>query len=190
MQHYLDDPEVEALAFDYLHFYGDTQHLHMASQAYRKATRIMRNSIRSIAPDGLYWAVIKEKNLARRAQQAPHTLSARRCAEYADLSLWQCAPRTLRAGQSSCRQPVLDGKTGLQLQLCQHRSAANRAVCGLASGGDEALVVEHANTGFAPDPAHVLTRRERKHRRLARLEQRFGWDLSKRHFKLIRSFDA
>jgi glycosyltransferase involved in cell wall biosynthesis len=61
LRHYLERPEVEALAFDYHHFYGDANHVHVSSQAYRRATRIIRNSLRSIAPDGLYWAVIKEK---------------------------------------------------------------------------------------------------------------------------------
>jgi hypothetical protein len=48
----------------------------------------------------------------------------------------------------------------------------------------------HANPGFEFDPSRPLTRRERKHRRLAGLERRFGWDLSKRHFKIVRSWEG
>ncbi|NNL95611.1 MAG: glycosyltransferase, partial [Xanthomonadales bacterium] len=61
MLHYLQDSEVEALVFDYIHFYGDPQYINVSPAAYRKAARILRNNIRAIAPDGLYWAVIKDK---------------------------------------------------------------------------------------------------------------------------------
>ena len=64
--YYLDKPEIEALAFDYFHFHGDAKHLRISPQVYRKAVRIIRNDIRSIAPDGLYWAVIKPRNLFGR----------------------------------------------------------------------------------------------------------------------------
>ena len=49
---------------------------------------------------------------------------------------------------------------------------------------------DHANPEFAFNPHHRLTRREKKHRLLSQLERRFGWDFSKRHFKLIRSWDG
>jgi len=46
----------------------------------------------------------------------------------------------------------------------------------------------HANTSLVFNPDHRLTARERKHRLLGRLEQRFGWDFSKRHFKVVCEF--
>ena len=36
-------------------------HLHISSQVYRKAARVIRNKLLSFAPDDLCWAVIKDK---------------------------------------------------------------------------------------------------------------------------------
>jgi hypothetical protein len=43
-----------------------------------------------------------------------------------------------------------------------------------------------AEREFAIDPTYRLSRRERKHRWLLRLERLTGADFSKRHFKLVR----
>lgn len=69
MAKYLADPEVEALVFDYHHFYGTPQHIAVSPRWYRKAPRIIRNSIRSYAPDGLFW-VIMDKNKCGRYPKA------------------------------------------------------------------------------------------------------------------------
>ena len=65
----LSDPEVEALYFDFLHFYGTSEQIGVAG--YRRAPRIIRNSIRTIAPDGLFW-VVMDKNKVGRYPKAKH----------------------------------------------------------------------------------------------------------------------
>ena len=47
----------------------------------------------------------------------------------------------------------------------------------------------HASQGFEFNTEHRLSRREKKHRFLARLEKKFGWDFSKKHFKVIREYE-
>ena len=42
-----------------------------------------------------------------------------------------------------------------------------------------------AEPHFTPDPAHPLTRRERKHRKAMVLERWFGLDLSHKHYRLV-----
>jgi len=189
MMHYLDDREVEVLAFDYFHFYGDPQHLHISSQAYRKAARIIRNSIRSIAPDGLYWAVIKDRTWHggrnKRRTRYPRAAAL-------NLPIYHYG--------NARHERYVQAKAAAGNQYWTEKQAFSSSYAdidprqlGPFEGTHPAVMrqwlAEHANTGFSPDPAHTLTRRERKHRRLARLEQRFGWDLSKRHFKVIRSFE-
>jgi len=63
----LTDIDVEALYFDFLHFYGSVDQIGIAG--YRRAPRIIRNSIRSIAPDGLFF-VVMEKNKKGRYPKA------------------------------------------------------------------------------------------------------------------------
>lgn len=67
MERYVDDSQVEALYFDFFHFYGKPDQVGIAG--YRRAPRIIRNSIRTIAPDGLFW-VVMEKNKKSRYPNA------------------------------------------------------------------------------------------------------------------------
>ena len=69
MEENLTDSEVEALYFDFYHFYGTPNQIGIAG--YRRAPRIIRNSIRTIAPDGLFWIVL-DKNKKGRYPKARH----------------------------------------------------------------------------------------------------------------------
>lgn len=69
MRESLNDQKVEALYFDFYHFYGTPDQVGIAG--YRKAPRIIRNSIRTIAPDGLFW-VVMDKNKKGRYPKAKY----------------------------------------------------------------------------------------------------------------------
>jgi len=190
MAHYLDDPAVEALAFDYLHFYGDTQHLHLASQAYRKATRILRNSLRAIAPDGLYWAVIKERKWHggrnKRRTRYPRAAALNLpIYHYGNARHDRYVQKKAETGNQywSEKQAFQSSYGDLDPQQVGPFRGQHPAI--MAD-----WIAEHANQDFEFNAAHRLTRREKKHRFNARLERLFGWDFSKRHFRLIRSWDG
>ena len=68
MKRYLNDPAVEALYFNFLHFYGTPEQIGIAG--YRKAPRIIRNTIRSIAPDGLFFVVLDKNKQGRYPRAA------------------------------------------------------------------------------------------------------------------------
>lgn len=65
MQKYLEQKEVEALVFDYHHFYGNKEHVAISPRWYRQAPRIIRNTIRSWAPDGLFWVIMDQNRKGR-----------------------------------------------------------------------------------------------------------------------------
>mgnify|MGYP001094710617 CR=1 FL=1 len=67
MRTHKDDKDVEALYFEFLHFYGTPKQVGIGG--YRKAPRIIRNSIRTVAPDGLFWVVL-DKNKSGRYPKA------------------------------------------------------------------------------------------------------------------------
>lgn len=189
MAHYLDDVEVEALAFDYFHFYGDTKHLHLASQAYRKATRILRNSLRAIAPDGLYWAVMKEKKWHggrnKRRTRYPRAAALNLpIYHYGNARHERYVQKKAETGNQywNEKQAFQASYGDLDPQQIGPFEGRHPAIM-------DQWIARHANPSFEFDASHVLTRREKKHRFNARLERRFGWDFSKRHFKLIRSWD-
>ena len=62
---YKDDDEVEAIAFDYYHFYGNANTYLESSHWYRSEPRIIKNSIRTYAPDGLFWVVMNKHKKGR-----------------------------------------------------------------------------------------------------------------------------
>lgn len=70
MAKYLADKEVEALVFDYHHFYGAPDYVAISPRWYRKAPRIIRNTIRSYAPDGLFWVVMDNNKHGRYPKAA------------------------------------------------------------------------------------------------------------------------
>jgi len=69
MRQNLNRQDVEALYFDFYHFYGTPQQVGIAG--YRQAPRVIRNTIRTIAPDGLFW-VVMDKNKKGRYPRACH----------------------------------------------------------------------------------------------------------------------
>ncbi len=69
MYQYLHNHKIEALVFDYYHFYGAKNWIVSSPKWYRRAPRIIRNTIRSWAPDGLFW-VVMDKNKKGRYPRA------------------------------------------------------------------------------------------------------------------------
>lgn len=188
MEHYLGDEDVEALAFDYYHFYGDARHLHVSSQAYRRATRIIRNRLRSIAPDGLYWAVIKDRTWHggrnKRRTRYPRAAALNiPIYHYGNCRDERFLRQKAAAGNQYWAKDVFAASYG----------DIDPEQIGLFEGTHPAVMESwletHASPGFEFNPEHRLTRRERKHRWLAALEKRFGWDFSKRHFEVIREYE-
>ncbi|MGI9265763.1 MAG: glycosyltransferase family 2 protein [Gammaproteobacteria bacterium] len=181
----LDDPRVEALAFDYYHFWGDPQHLRTTSKMYRKAARIIRNSLRTIAPDGLYWAVIKEKTWMgkRNKRRTRYPLAANtgvHIYHYGDVR----AERYLAE-----KATTVNKYWGKEIWHSTYGDIDPLAL-GRFKGNHPRVIGEwlehHANHSFELNPEYELSSSDRKHRLLSRLESRFGWDFSKRHFKIVR----
>lgn len=65
LEQYLHNDNVEALFFNYLHFYGNSNTYIWSPGWYRKEARIIKASVRTYAPDGLYWIVLTQKNKGR-----------------------------------------------------------------------------------------------------------------------------
>ncbi len=171
-----DDARVEALVFDYLHFYGSPQWLAVSPAWYRRECRIIRNTIRSYAPDGQFWMVMDRHRKGRHPRAALagahiyHYGHVRR-SDYMQAKMdqvskyWSHAAPTVRYG-------AIDARALRPFE------------------GTHPLVVRdwlarEAQAHFAPDPTHVATPRERKHRLAMQLERWLGVDLSHKHYTLV-----
>src|ERR1700761_869284 len=72
MEKYLEDEEVEALAFDYLHFYGNANTIAWSPGWYRSEVRIIRNTIPVWSSEALYFNVVVDHKKSRYPRAA-HT---------------------------------------------------------------------------------------------------------------------
>ncbi|MDX1459692.1 MAG: glycosyltransferase family 2 protein [Xanthomonadales bacterium] len=188
MAQYLPRRDIEALVFDYHHFYGDCHHVNVSPAAYRRAARIIRNDIRSMALDGLYWSVIRDrtwygKRNKRRlrypraaALNIPiyHYGNARRAAALAE--------------KAETGRRYWGGKLVFHERYGDIDPRAIRAFEGAHPAVMKDWIERHANQSFRFNPDHKLTRRERKHRIVMALEQWLGFEASKKHFKIVEEY--
>ena len=174
-QHH-SNSEVEALVFDYLHFYGAPDWLATSPAWYRRECRLIRNTIRSYAPDGQFWVVMDRHKRGRTPQAAlvnahiyhyGHVRKTHYMQKKLDhnTKYWNTAPPQVDYRQIDLQ--VLKPFTGRHPLLVQDWLASE------------------AESRFSPDPDHVLTSREKKHRWAMKIEQLFGWDLSHKHYRLV-----
>ncbi len=176
MERHLHDREVEALTFDYLHFYGNRNTLAWSPAWYRREARILRNTIPAWGPKGLFFSVL-DSSMRGRYPKAAHSnasiyhygwarsegsiqLTKDRIEKY-----W--SPRTVKVRMDQIDARILHPFVG-------EHPAVMRDALPPASGL------------FQADPNHRLTGRERRHRLMMALEETFNLDLTRKHFRLIR----
>ncbi len=70
LQKHVDNPNVEALVFDYLHFYGSPGTYVQSHRWYPKEARVIKTSVRSTCPDNLWWDVFDENGKTRYPKAA------------------------------------------------------------------------------------------------------------------------
>lgn len=178
MRRYLDDPEVEALAFDYYHFYGCADWIAVGVAGYRQAPRIIRNSIRSIAPDGLFF-VVMDKNKKGRYPRA--AMTGTHIYHYGAVrSVAKMNEKNQRVAKYWGKQPAVfsyaDGDPFEMERFTGTHPAVMR----------DWLASDAAEQQYIPDPDHVPDMRQRRHRWRMQLERILGMDLSKKHFKRVK----
>lgn len=177
MEQHLNNPEVEALAFDYHHFFGSPDWLATSPAWYRQECRIIRNTIRSWAPDGLYF-VVMDKNKKGRYPNA--ALVGVPIYHYGHVrSIAAMREKNQRVGKYWKHDHPLFSGYQIDPQALTPFSGEHPAVI-------KSWLENEAEKDFIPNPDHPPTKREKKHRLASRLERVFGWELSKKHFKKIK----
>ncbi|CAC9587424.1 hypothetical protein [uncultured Gammaproteobacteria bacterium] len=176
MQEYVDNPEVEALVLDFYHFYGNANSYLDSPGWYRSEARIIKNSIRSYAPDGLFWLVLGS-NKKGKYPKAKHTgvhcyhygwvrseeqmnLKSEKVQQY-----WGGEPAKIDYSQMD--QFIIKEFTGAHPKIAQDWLPKEKGV-------------------YQVDPNYIPTKKQKKHRLMLKLEKLFGLELSKKHYKLIK----
>jgi hypothetical protein len=177
MEQHLNHPEVEALVFDYFHFFGSPAWVATSPAWYRQECRIIRNTIRSFAPDGLYWVVMNKNSRGRYPKAA---LVGAPIYHYGHVrSIAAMHAKNQRVGKYwGHDHPLFNGY--------QIDPAAIRHFTGRHPSIVKDWLANEAEKFFAPDTNYHLSKRELKHRWVMKLEKLFGMELSKKHFTPIK----
>ena len=171
-----NNPAVEAFVFDYFHFYGTPDFVANSPAWYRRECRLIRNTIRSYAPDGQYWLITADHKKGRNPQAALANANIYhygwvRSNEAMQKKLdqvskfWSHGAPTIRYSEFDAQ--VLQPFTGTHPELVKP------------------WLESSAEKSFTIDPNYKLTKREKRHRWLMKLEKAFGLDFSRKHFKLV-----
>ena len=171
-----NNPAVEAFVFDYFHFYGTPDFVANSPAWYRRECRLIRNTIRSYAPDGQYWLITADHKKGRNPQAA---LANAHIYHYGWVrsneamqkkldqvsKFWSHGAPTIRYSQFDAQ--VLQPFTGTHPELVKP------------------WLESSAEKSFTIDLDYKLTKREKRHRWLMKIEKAFGLDFSRKHFKLV-----
>jgi hypothetical protein len=175
MRRCLTNSAVEALVFDYVHFFGSPRWRAISPGWYRRAPRVIRNTIRTVACDGLFWNVIVN-NQKMRWPNAAHAgatiyhyghvrpIGAMNAKQHSVERYWNKAPQDFKRYEID--PMAVRPYTG------SHPALMRR------------WLEERADDNWQPNAGHQPTSRERRHRLAMKLEAVFGLDLSRKHFKM------
>jgi hypothetical protein len=171
---HLPNPKIEALAFHYHHFYGTPHQVAASAAWYRNEVRVIRNTIRTYAPDGLYWVVMPSHRRGR-FPYAAHTGAhiyhygwARSAARMAEKI------RHVAQYWDGAAAPTFD-YGNIDSKILTPFSGSHPKII-------EEWLKNEAEHNFSPNQDYRLSRRDKKHRISMQLEKWFGWDLSKKHY--------
>lgn len=180
MQTYLEDDQIEALALSYRHFYGNAYTFAFSPAWYRSEVRAIKTSIRSYAPDGLFWVVLDQSNKKGRYPKA--VLLEAMIYHYG----WVRDEAKMMLKHSKVarywkHQPSVFDYSKIDSKILRFFDGDHPEVM-------HQWLKDHTRDFptdpklFRADPLHQLTSRERRHRFLMLLEKYFKWDFSTKHY--------
>ncbi len=178
MERSLGDDRVEALIFDYLHFYGNGNTIAWSPGWYRQAVRVVRNTIPVWGPKGLFFTVMDTPRRGRYPRAI--RCDGARIFHYG----WVRSEEQIRRKHDSIR-PMFGDRSDPDVDLGRIDPQVLRPF----EGTHPATVrdwLPAAKGVFRPNPDHVPTRRERRHRLLMHLETLFGFQFNRSHYRTMR----
>jgi len=175
MELYLNDTNIEALVFDFKHFYGNANSFLDSPGWYRSEARIIKNSIRSYAPDGLFWLILDSNKKGRypRAKKIKAT-----CYHYG----WVRSEQQMNLKSSKVQKywggdPVIIDYTQMDQSIIKAFKGTHPKI--ILDWLPQEVGV------YSTHPLYKLTQKQKKHRVMMIIEKLFSVDLSKKHFKLV-----
>jgi|TARA_B110000093_G_scaffold174875_1_gene208607 hypothetical protein len=176
MKEHLNNSDVEALVFDFYHFYGNGNSYLDSPGWYRAEARIIKNSLRTYAPDGLFWLVL-DSNKNGRYPKAKHT--GAKCYHYG----WVRSEHQMNLKSEKVQKYW--GGNAKKIDYSKMDQSIIREY-----KGTHPIIIQNWLPNdielFKADPSYKLTNKQKKHRIMIFFESLFGLELSKKHFKLVK----
>ena len=175
MSRYLHDKNVEALALNFIHFYGNANSILDSPGWYRSEARIIRNSIRSYAPDGLFWLIL-ENNKRGRYPKAKKIDAI--CYHYG----WVRSENEMNLKSQKVQRYWNNEHTRIDY------TKIDQKIIKRFEGTHPSLIKDwlpREKGLYQADPDYKITRKQKTHQIMIKLEKFLGIDLSKKHYKLI-----
>lgn len=176
MRKHLDNPEVEGLLLDYIHFYGNHNTFAWSPAWYRREARVIRNDVRAVFPsDGQFFVVLTTN---RKARYPRAVVTGARVFHYG----W------VRREEKMLEKLKRVGKYWGHDHTKIDYSEIDPQVLTEFTGTHPAVMkgwFPDVSGPFTPNHEHVLTSKEKRHRIAAWLERLSGRDLSKKHYKIV-----
>jgi glycosyltransferase involved in cell wall biosynthesis len=171
------NPRVEALVFDYVHFYGTPEYISISPGWYRRECRLIRNTIRTYAPDGQYWLIMQEHKKPRFANCA---LANARIYHYG----WVRKQNQMQAKLDQVAKYWKDSSP-MQIDYANFDPQAVEKFKDTHPAVMSGWIANEAEQTISFNPNYQLTRKEKKYRFSKWVEDHTGLDFSKKHFKLV-----
>jgi hypothetical protein len=176
MKLYLNNDNIEALVFDFLHFYGNANSFLDSPGWYRSEARVIKSSIRSYAPDGLFWLVLDGNKRGRYPRAKKVDVQ---CFHYG----WIRTEQQMNLKSKKVQQYW--GKDSVIIDY----SKVDQSIIKEFKGTHPEIIVNwlpKSNGIFQADYKYTLNKKEKRHRKMKRIESIFKLDFSKKHFKLVK----
>jgi len=171
-----NNTDVEALVMDFYHFYGNENSLLDSPGWYRSEARIIKSSVRSYAPDGLFWVVLNG-NRNGRYPKAKKTNA--HCYHYG----WIRTENEMNLKSQKVQ------KYWSKDPVSVNYSQIDSSIIRLFKGSHPKIMNNFfiKTTGiFEADNNYKISLKDRKYRIMKKIEYLFGISLSKKHYKLLK----
>ena len=175
MKLHLNDSNVEALVFDFYHFYGNSNSCLESPGWYRSEARIIKSSVRTYAPDGLFWLVLEGNKKGRYPK-------AKKIGAYCYHYGWVRSEKQMNLKNSKVQkywggEPVIIDYSQTDQSIIKEFKGSHPEIVKDWLPKEDGL--------YKADPVYKPTPKQKKHRMIIKFEKFFGLDLSKKHYKLV-----
>ena len=180
MEKYLDDDRVEALVFDFIHFYGNHKTYVWNPHWYRRVPRIIKTSVSSHSPgDGLVFVVLESNKKGRYPRAA---LTNAKIYHYG----W--VRSELQWNEKMKKLSKYWGNIPIQnnFDYSQIDQMSLREFKGTHPAVMEGWLPKGVASVFEADSNYVLSKKDIRYRIELMIEKMLGVDLSKKYCKIIR----